>query len=369
MTERRPGDSASRIGILDGFRAFAILSVLAFHYTIRWAAPADVPPHIPTASPFVGFLPFEYGWMGVELFFVVSGFVILMTLKRCRGPLDFAQRRVARLWPVLAVAAALSTVIVNRLGPPDWSVSLVDYAASLAVVDPHLLAWAGVDAHWVDGAYWSLWVELRFYIVIAAFYFCCGRKFLKAWLAFQALAALASFLAPGRLVEMIAFPELLPYFTIGICTFELWSGAREAKLAVAGAILAGALILNDSALAQGLFAGRPAVFSVAANLLIFGLFALFLIDHPILKPFASKPAVALGQASYSLYLIHENVGVALLRQLSAIPFVAALGLVVAACVALSLALFRWVEMPARAWLTRAVFRRPIAILRHVPDGL
>jgi len=357
-----------RIATLDGFRALAILAVVAYHYTIRWSAPADVPPHIRGPSPFVGFLPFEYGWMGVELFFVISGFVILMTLKRSRGPLEFAWRRFARLWPTLIVAAALTALAVDFLGPPDWRVSLIDYAASLIVANPRLLAFVGVYAHWVDGAYWSLWVELRFYVLVAALYFLAGRQFLRAWLGCQLVTAIMWLAIPG-ITSVVTFPAFIPYLTVGICVFELWSGTKERKLATGGMLFAVGLILFDAALARGLFQAASAPVSIAANLLIFALFWLFLVDHPILKPFAWKPVVLLGQASYSLYLIHENVGIALFRHLSGIPYLLALPLVVGTCVAASLGTLYFVEIPSKKWLTQNVSGKPLSMLREAPEGL
>jgi peptidoglycan/LPS O-acetylase OafA/YrhL len=368
MVEERLREPFGRIATLDGFRALAILSVIAFHYTIRWSAPFDVPPHIRGPSPFIGFLPFEYGWMGVELFFVISGFVILMTLTRSRGPRDFAWRRFARLWPALIVAAALTALAVDFFGPPDWKVSLIDYAASLFVVNPRLLAFIGVHAQWVDGAYWSLWVELRFYVLVAALYFLTGRQFLRSWLACQLLMATTWLAIPG-ITNIVTFPAFIPYFTIGICVFELWSGTNQRKLAIGGMLLAMGLILFDAALVRGLFQSASPPVSVIANLLIFALFWLFLVDHPILKPFTWKPLVLLGQASYSLYLIHENVGIALFRQLSGIPFLLALPVVVGTCVGASFAMLCWVEIPAKRWLTQNLSGKPLSILREAPEGM
>ncbi|HWC55890.1 MAG TPA: acyltransferase [Sphingomicrobium sp.] len=359
MNRNEGREQPRRISTLDGFRALAIMMVVAFHYNVRWSAPADVPPHLPVASPFARFIPFEYGWMGVQLFFSISGFVILMTLTRSRGLRDFAVRRFARLWPALIVASALTTLIVNAIGPHEWRVGIGDYATSLTLIEPQLWNLAGLHVEWVDSVYWTLWVELCFYFVAAILFFAARRDFLKVWLAFQLLVVVAALLLPAAAVEMIAFPHQLPYFTIGICTFELWSGTKARKLAIGGAVFAAALILADATVTHG--AIQPQLPVIIGDLSIFALFALFLLDHPILKPFAWKPVVLLGQASYSLYLIHQEIGVSLLRQLSGIPFVAALALVVAVCVGTSLALFRWIEVPAKKWLVqRLSTRRPAA---------
>ncbi len=153
-----------RIEVLGGLRALAIMAVLVFHYTVRWAPPFDEAAHFPPGAVFADVVVLKYGSMGVELFFVVSGFVILMTLERCESILDFARRRAERLWPPLIVAAIVSTVVVNPLGPVGWRVGIVDFAASMTLIEPTWFKYIHptLSGHWVDGVYWSLAVEIKF---------------------------------------------------------------------------------------------------------------------------------------------------------------------------------------------------------------
>src|ERR1051326_635169 len=136
---------APRIAALDGFRALAILLVLFYHYTVRWAPPLDPAPHLPSGRMFDGFVPLEYGWFGVELFFVISGFVILMTLERCRNLPDFLLRRFARLWPAMAAAAALTALVMALAGPSDWRTGRLDYLTSVLFLSPNITSapWHG----------------------------------------------------------------------------------------------------------------------------------------------------------------------------------------------------------------------------------
>ncbi|MEI9995968.1 MAG: acyltransferase [Rhizomicrobium sp.] len=364
-----------RIAILDGYRALAVLAVLLYHYTVRWAPPHDPSTRLPGGAVFSGFLPFAYGWLGVELFFIISGFVIAMTLARCRNPVDFALRRFARLWPPLLVAATLTTIVVHLIGPPEWQVNPLSYLTSILLLGPDVMAklthQPGI--YWVDGAYWSLWVELRFYILAAIIYlFGRRRRFVLDWLVFQAALVLLSGIADrtGTLeaVPQFLLRDYLPYFTIGICVFEIYRKGLERRLALAGALFGGALVLWSAAWQQGLFEDISAPVSIVANLAIFALFALFLRRSPALRFFRGAWIVALGRASYSLYLIHQHIGIVVMAALIAagLPYLAALPATIVLVVGAAFLLFRFVEVPGKALVLGATRGLAAGVDRKLP---
>jgi peptidoglycan/LPS O-acetylase OafA/YrhL len=362
---KTPQESArqgGRIDVLDGFRALAILAVMFYHYIYSWTYPVDSHGHIPVDTPLSRFVPFEYGWMGVYLFFGISGFVILMTLERCRHLGDFAIRRFARLWPPLFVAATITTIVMALIGPPDWVVNRNDYLLSVAIIDP--FNWLSQKflpgVKWVDGAYWSLWCEVRFYALASVIYLLARRNFVAVWLVFQAVVAGLELLRMdphsngGFLLDLIAFPPQLPYFTLGICIYEIYSGGRLRNLAIPGLVLVACLMLADAVFEVSTFKGKAALPSVMGVCIILTLFGLFAIGHPVLNIFRSRPLVMLGQASYSFYLIHMHVGVSIIRYaiLHGVPYLAALPATMVLMFAAALLLFRLVEVPAKTLILK-----------------
>ena len=93
-----------------------------------------------------------WGHFGVELFFIISGFVILMTLTRARDISDFAISRVARLYPAYWCAVLLTSLVawqLETLGPSPG-----ELAANLTMMQGYMLL---PD---IDGSYWTLTLEL-----------------------------------------------------------------------------------------------------------------------------------------------------------------------------------------------------------------
>jgi peptidoglycan/LPS O-acetylase OafA/YrhL len=153
-------------------------------------------------------------------------------------------------------------------------------------------------------------------------------------------------------------PTFLPYFVFGVGVYRLNLAKRITPEAAIALGLSIAIIFAQGWLSFDYPAGGPIGFAVV-NALIVGAFLAFAFGSPILKPFGWRPLARLGEASYSLYLIHSVVGIVLIEQLSKLmPWPLALVLVTAAMIALSLALFRWVEVPGKRLILRLTAQPP-----------
>lgn len=152
-----------RIPVLDALRLLAALAVALYHYTTFWAVDGTHSPahYLPSASRVT-----VYGFLGVEVFFMISGFVIGMSSWGKRLG-DYAASRVARLYPAywvcIAITLALTTLLPVKGGwiPVYDSFTWVDIGLNLTMLQHPL------GAPSVDNVYWTLWTELRFYLLWA----------------------------------------------------------------------------------------------------------------------------------------------------------------------------------------------------------
>src|ERR1700761_9643123 len=104
--------SKDRIASLDGFRFFAILSVVLYHYYSRW-----VPPLNTSLYPYGNkYSYFSFGYLGVEFFFVISGFVIAYTLSATNSLSEFWKKRMVRLFPAMFVCSLITLVFFTIEG-------------------------------------------------------------------------------------------------------------------------------------------------------------------------------------------------------------------------------------------------------------
>lgn len=347
--------SGQRLEILDSFRCIAILSVAAFHYMVRWTSPLDPQNHLPQAGVFSGIVPLQYGWSGVDLFFLISGFVIFMTLERCRSLVDFIARRVARLWPPVLVCGTLTVIVLSLAGPQDWKPQPLEWISSILLFPPDLLGKAlhRTDLSWPDGAYWTLWVEIRFYALLAILYLFWGKRTFPVLVLTTLLAALLARTVgglPRSALEFVFFPTSLPFFTLGVCGYYLFVG-RNSLFVICSTVALAALIIFQASF-DYLPNGATPMYCVVANLLVLSLFGLFVTNKLPKGPFILGPLLLIGRASYSFYLLHQMIGMVIILLLVrngasiflAVPiaFIVVLGL--------ALAIFRFVETPAKDWV-------------------
>lgn len=293
---------------IDLLRFLAAFSVLLFHYTFRGAVDAawmDVSfPSLAGAA--------KYGCLGVDLFFIISGFVILMTATG-KSVRHFAISRIVRLYPAFWCCCTLTFVASVLFGQRRFAVHAGQYLANLTMLNEPL----GVEA--IDGVYWSLMVEMKFYALMALLMVLRQlphiRYYLGAWLA----AALWLFVRRQTGLSGILMPQYAACFVAGATYYLIaqeGNSGYKTVLLVVSYVLAVANAVRTTAQSGELYHTRFDAWIVAS--LMTGFFILFyLIVTGRTQYLRSAKFVFLGSLTYPLYLLHQNIGYMLFNALGA----------------------------------------------------
>lgn len=151
-----PNRRRQRISELDALRFLAAISVVFYHLIFGHIQFAESKSALWLAL----FNSSRFGYIGVDLFFIISGFVILMTATK-RSAVGFAVHRAIRLYPTFWIAVAITTTIVWCTRPS--AAPLIDLRMFLA----NLTMLPGYMGHeYIDGVYWTLAIEIKFYFLV-----------------------------------------------------------------------------------------------------------------------------------------------------------------------------------------------------------
>jgi peptidoglycan/LPS O-acetylase OafA/YrhL len=331
-----------RVMELDVLRGFAAVAVMLYHYTVRLT---QLYPSLPPAA---ARLP--CGFFGVEFFFCISGFVIFMTLDRTRRPMDFVVSRVARLWPAYLAAMTVTFCAVRLIGLPGREVSALHALANVTMLGELL------HVPLIDPAYWSLQVELIFYCwMLLAFTLGVlprARLLLSLSLVPPMVYAAARALfhrEPSYLAGVLLMVEHVPYFAIGMAAYRIRKAGSTAHIRQSS----GELLIMAAATVVAAVCLSPAKGVVAA----FSAAVFYAVATGRLRWIARGPLVFLGTISYTLYLIHQNIGYIVIRTAAklGIGTNAGIGLAIGLAIALAAAITFTIERPARNWI-RARYR-------------
>nr|WP_283815348.1 acyltransferase [Bradyrhizobium liaoningense] len=327
--------------LLDPLRFGAALGVAIFHQMFwSWAwvsigvpgferhVAADV--LYPSAAPYTWF-----GWVGVEIFFVISGFVIANSASQT-SPGAFLLGRALRLYPAVWVCATATFLVLLLFGSGAASETILPYIHAMLMVPKE------VTGQWLDEVYWTLPAETAFYGLV----FCAmlTKTITLRHLAFGLTIYSAIFNAVALAVLSCTTPSDLPYLVILMfrvpcaafllthgCFFALgiWlfiSANRELtaleQIAVAVTCLAGAaeiyffasfLLTSVPAIADQSALVPVAVW--AAAVLLIALAAKRNRQSDIAPAEAPAYLRTLGLITYPLYLTHNVIGAAIIRAL------------------------------------------------------
>lgn len=340
-----------RLPELDSLRGIAALAVVVFHWTSYY----DIA-HGHSASMR---LRFPWGGFGVHLFFVISGFVITMTLEKTPTIQAFLRARALRLYPTFWAGVVVGTLCAwwNR---PEMRLSWSDVLLNFTMIPGFL------GRPRVDGVYWTLELELVFYFAIAMFMARARdpQKLMPYFIAWTALAigwyGLLSALTGGdpsssawhtdhpifSWFTNLLLARFIGLFAAGVSLYGLFRGAR---LRPATLVLAALCIANQ--FCWGRRGGTAALMCSVAMVAV----ACFVRPSWL----RWRPLLFLGMLSYPIYLIHQNLGFATITTgyEHGLPPYGSLALALALTLSIAYGMRRLVEEPAIA-AGRSTTRKP-----------
>nr|WP_258319165.1 acyltransferase [Streptomyces griseorubiginosus] len=339
-----------RLHAIDGIRLLAALMVAVHHYagTNRVDRPGNrvwdrpVSDIMPTVFRFA-----SYGWIGVEIFFVISGFVICMSCWG-RSPRQFFVSRVIRLYPAYWFAVVFTTVVLTLL-PGVW-----DRLRTRDVLLNVTMLQSGSGVMNVDGVYWTLWSELRFYLLFLAVVW-TGLTYRKV-VVFCCVWGAAAMLAPISklpLLELVANPEGAWYFIAGLALYLMHRFGQDLLL---WGILAMAWLMGQRELGIRIDEVEH-VSGWRGSVLIFTVFLLAMVAIALgaTDRVRGRWLVTAGALTYPLYLMHYAAGTTLISRLRDTMDARLLVVsVLAGFMLLSWLVHRFVERPVAGLLKRGL---------------
>lgn len=352
---------SARYEFLDALRGIAILAVMLLHFGEHGGDSGDTLIH-ERVWPVV-----QHGYLGVQLFFVISGYCITAAAygaSRKTNPVrHFMTRRIRRIlppyWASLLLVTALGLLSVMIMNSP-WD-TMFPYTPGEWICNI-LLIQEPMQARAANMVYWSLTIELQFYLVIAAGLF--FPKYKEQWL----IAVTLLFMAADHLTRFQFAGYVLSYwsqFLCGIIVFYVLT--RQMQWTWTPLVLSTLLLIDVGLHARGYetiyqHSGR---FVLPIKILFCmccaaGLIALRPLDEKITRLRPVRVLTWFGLISYSLYLIHVPVGMRVfnlthrLTGLNGLNWLWASIAATALCTGFGLVFFRLFEKP---WLNSAAVKK------------
>lgn len=291
--------SNSRVNEIDLLRFFAALAVVLYHYAFRGYAAdnLNIMPY-PLLAPIA-----KYGFLGVELFFMISGFVILMTA--ANGSLKgFIVSRIVRLYPAFWACCTITFALTLVIGAPHFFTNWHEYLVNMTLLSGFL----GVPS--MDGVYWSLFVEMRFYALVALVLIIKrihqAQFFLGLWLV---LAIIYEAFNIHHLRDVFII-DYAAYFIAGSIFYLIWSQGLTASrtFLIAGSWLLALKISIESL--EGTNKHYNTVMNEWAVGIIISVFFVVMMLVALRKTgsFGQMRWIAAGALTYPFYLLHQKIG-------------------------------------------------------------
>lgn len=343
-----PEARAHRVPVLDLARFLAAVAVVAYHYGFQGGVAGEF---MDTYVPGLGAVT-QYGYLGVDVFFVISGFVIAWSAEGQRAG-RFAWSRWLRVYPTFVFCVLLTSAVVTLAGDARLAVTGRQVLVNLLIDARHL------GQPFVDGVYWTIVYEVQFYAMVAI-------GLAVPWLRRHATACLTLWLLLSVLNAFVLHKSALAHllisnfsglFIAGMMLYRLHRGRFSAAnialfVAALGFALAMELQMADVRFVPLHTAWSPWIVGV-----------LFLVPVALLSlalrrrfaPATERALQRIGALTYPLYLLHATIGYVLIDRLAPrLGAVAAIALTVLAMLALAAWVAASVEPRLKAFFVARV---------------
>lgn len=318
---------------LDLLRGISAVLVMLFHYTTQYdrlighiaAYPINIP----------------WGNMGVSVFFILSGFLTTMNLRKNATMLNFAFRRIIRLYPVYWVAIIITTVTMVFL-LPEWKRSTSTILINLTMLQGFL------DFESVDGVYWTLMNEILFYCYVGIIILFKQNKNIKkicmaGIIIAIVLSILKSYFHNSLLSIMLTLfmHDYIQTFIAGIMLFCLYKNHSD----ILPHIVILLCIINH-------YINRGAGYTVFFTVVIAILYCV--VYGVKIKTPLDKSIIFIAKVSYPLYLTHQFIGYGIIHLIESFGFTNEVFLIIPFTISIVLAylLNRFIEEPSAKVLKR-----------------
>lgn len=279
--------ASKRVEELDALRGLAVLLVVFFHFTL--------------SNDRYNYF-FELGTTGVDLFFIISGFVIFMSLSHIKNGTDFVINRISRLYPTYWASVTLTFILIIAFG---HKVPFRQYLGNMTMFQFYLRI---PD---LDDPYWTMILEMVFYISIFAIYQLKAMRYLDVICVTVSLLTVTAtrFFWGVQIVQQLSWwvplLQFLPLFYAGTIFYRCYHRKMNQKLAYG-------LLLFCLLCQMALFphAGRSRHFIEAYQYygMLIAYFSLFtLAINGYLRFIVNPVSLFLGKISYALYLTHQYI--------------------------------------------------------------
>jgi peptidoglycan/LPS O-acetylase OafA/YrhL len=339
-----------RVYQIDLLRFFAAICVMMFHYTFRGYAADDF---LDIRFDAIGTLS-RYGYLGVDLFFIISGFVISMSVVG-QSATRFWISRVTRLCPAFWVCCSLTFLVMLLADDPRFHATWPQYVLNLTIVD--IMGQGSL----IDGVYWSLGVEIIFYfwiLILAVFkQIRFLERYLWIWIGSAIVLHFAHGALPIRIISHALITPSSPYFVAGVAFYLIYRGGSSLSrimLLIASYGFAQFLQAREVAGLRSLY--HQDFSYLATTFLVTSFFGVFaLLSTRRLEWLNRRAFLSVGALTYPLYLLHQNIGYIAMNSLAGhLCDYCALALVIGAAIFGAYLVHVGVERPTASLLRRTL---------------